>query len=439
MTIKLQSSTSIQLISDIYVSAVYSPPQIQFRSSLCEFIVNTIDELRTCYNNAEHIILGDFNDMDTQPFTDQCQLTQIVTTPTRSNSILDKIFTSIPDKYDTPKICASIANCDHHLVYAKPLNQHQPPLPKRLVYRPPRDSSIRSFGQWITQEDWSLIYSEPDAENKLLLFQESLISHYKQHFTEVTIIQKPKDKPCINSTIRRLIEQREAEFKVNGKSYAFKEIRNKIQKEICTAKKQMYRRKIKNLRRTEPGKWHQQVRLLTGVKKKKPPLLHQMNKEPSILAEELNLHFAKICSQLPALDITKLPTYLPVLPPPTITRNEVYTQLRRLNTSKAGHPSDLPIRLIKEFAFEIAEPLTIIFNSCLIQGTFPNLWKIASMTPVPKVKRAKDFASFRPISITPILARIFEGFLAEWVMDDMKHNIDTQQFGTSKAVLLITI
>ena len=43
-----------------------------------------------------------------------------------------------------------------------------------------------------------------------------------------------------------------------------------------------------------------------------------------------------------------------------------------------------------------------------------------------------DFSQLRPISITPILARVFESFLAEWVMADIKDQVDPRQFGNMK-------
>ena len=166
--------------------------------------------------------------------------------------------------------------------------------------------------------------------------------------------------------------------------------------------------------------------------RKAPLLLKKTDKLPAEIAHELNCHFARICNELPSLNLAALSAYLPGPRPPTIDREEVYKRLRRLNASKAGHPTDVPIRLLKEFAYELSLPLTIIFNNCLNNGHFPSSWKTASVCPVPKTSPVTEYNQLRPISITPIIARVFEGFLAEWVMADIKHQIDPKQFGNMK-------
>ena len=96
--------------------------------------------------------------------------------------------------------------------------------------------------------------------------------------------------------------------------------------------------------------------------------------------------------------------YLPAeAPPPRIYRGQVLKALKILQLSKAGHPSDLPIRLIKEFAPEFATPLTHVLNFCLSEGSFPNVWKSATIIPIPKVGNISSFDQLRPISLTSIL------------------------------------
>ena len=43
-----------------------------------------------------------------------------------------------------------------------------------------------------------------------------------------------------------------------------------------------------------------------------------------------------------------------------------------------------------------------------MQSTVPVQWKTSSITPVPKVEQPQTCADYRPISITPILARVME-------------------------------
>jgi len=84
--------------------------------------------------------------------------------------------------------------------------------------------------------------------------------------------------------------------------------------------------------------------------------------------------------------------------PPTI--QEVYFRLRCLNTSKAPHHSDVPTRLLKEFALELSGPVIKIFNKCMQNDYFPDKWKCASVCVMLKTPRVTECDQLRPIKIT---------------------------------------
>ena len=87
-------------------------------------------------------------------------------------------------------------------------------------------------------------------------------------------------------------------------------------------------------------------------------------------ADNLNDHFSDVCCQLPPLRLQSLPSYLPAPLPPTIPVWEVQNCLSKLNASKVGHPEESHVKIIKWFSFELAEPLTKIFNASLQEGVF---------------------------------------------------------------------
>ena len=53
-------------------------------------------------------------------------------------------------------------------------------------------------------------------------------------------------------------------------------------------------------------------------------------------------------------------------------------------------------------------PLKIIFDNILKTGIFPDQWKEANVTPVHKKKDKQTYSNYRPISLLPILAKVFE-------------------------------
>ncbi|KAI8497841.1 Integrator complex subunit 7 [Branchiostoma belcheri] len=106
------------------------------------------------------------------------------------------------------------------------------------------------------------------------------------------------------------------------------------------------------------------------------------------VAGAINGHLATICQALPPLDRDKLPTFLPTSPPPQIEPWQMYHCLKKVKVRKAPGPDAIPPTLIKEFAYELATPLTDIMNASLQQGSVPPEWRDAIVIPVPKEQPA---------------------------------------------------
>ena len=54
-------------------------------------------------------------------------------------------------------------------------------------------------------------------------------------------------------------------------------------------------------------------------------------------------------------------------------------------------------------------PLTHIINSFVAVSSFPDAWKVARITPIPKSNNSNSNSNMRPISILPVLSKVFEG------------------------------
>ena len=71
----------------------------------------------------------------------------------------------------------------------------------------------------------------------------------------------------------------------------------------------------------------------------------------------------------------------------------------------------LSIRMMKLCGESIYKPLNLIFKSCLETGQFPSDWKKANVVPVFKKGDKQLLKSYRPISLLPIIGKIFERLL----------------------------
>ena len=79
----------------------------------------------------------------------------------------------------------------------------------------------------------------------------------------------------------------------------------------------------------------------------------------------------------------------------------------------------------------VSEWLSKLFNKCMTTGEFPDSWKIARITPIPKVPSPSSSSEYIPISVLPVLSKLFEKVVYHRVYSYLtEHNlIDKRQYG----------
>mgnify|MGYP001455559640 CR=1 FL=1 len=78
--------------------------------------------------------------------------------------------------------------------------------------------------------------------------------------------------------------------------------------------------------------------------------------------------------------------------------------------------------MLKLCATEVAIPLQIIFTDCISSGMFPNIWKCANVQPIHKKENRQMISNYRPISLLPICAKIFEKIIFDQVYEYLNSN-----------------
>ena len=102
----------------------------------------------------------------------------------------------------------------------------------------------------------------------------------------------------------------------------------------------------------------------------------------------------------------------------------VQNLLTNLNPKKANGPDQLPIRILKETANEIAPILHVIFMASLQQGVVPKDGQSANVVPVFKKGNRLSAANYQPISLTSICYKVLEHIIYKHIMAHCeKHNI----------------
>ena len=91
-----------------------------------------------------------------------------------------------------------------------------------------------------------------------------------------------------------------------------------------------------------------------------------------------------------------------------ITEEEISKELLSLHSAKASQKSDIPTNILKLNVDIYSFYLKIIFNDCLNKAIFPNEMKIAEITPVFKKNDRISKENYRPVSILPVISKVFE-------------------------------
>ena len=82
--------------------------------------------------------------------------------------------------------------------------------------------------------------------------------------------------------------------------------------------------------------------------------------------------------------------------------------IRSLDANKAHGWDGISIRMVKICEESLLKPLLNIFNHSLATGNFPTDWKKANIVPIYKKGDKSIVKNYRPVSLLPILSKIFE-------------------------------
>ena len=133
------------------------------------------------------------------------------------------------------------------------------------------------------------------------------------------------------------------------------------------------------------------------------------------MAETFNQHFTEMGSKLASKLEQSSKSFEDFIAPAqsyfhpqSVNRNFVLKLLTTICSTKATGLDGLPCRLIKEAATAVAKSLTDILTKSLETGIFPSDWKIAKVTPLHKAKEKDLVTNYRPISVIPAIAKVFE-------------------------------
>ena len=91
-----------------------------------------------------------------------------------------------------------------------------------------------------------------------------------------------------------------------------------------------------------------------------------------------------------------------------IPNHEILKLIRHLNPNKASGSDDISGHMLLLCDDSVVLPLKLIFQSILNSSKYPDMWKVANVTPIYKKGDKQLAKNYRPISLLPICGKIFE-------------------------------
>ncbi|KAM4582719.1 uncharacterized protein V3H82_006706 [Fundulus diaphanus] len=380
-----------------------------------------ISELLSTHTEGVFIIAGDFNQANMK--TVLPHFYQHVDFATRGENTLVLVYTNIKGAFRAaPR--PHLGSSDHLTVMLTPAYR------SLLIRAKPTVRQVRAWTEGAMEalqdcfecSDWDMFKAAATYEDMINIDEYAMtVSAYISKCIEdvsatKTIITRANQRPWITAEVRQALKARNSAFK-SGYKDALRTARANLNRAIRLAKRN-HSQKIQelfhdasNTRSMWKGIW-----AITEYKTPSPPV----GEADADFLNGLNNFFGRF----EALNNTPAVKAVPHQEEEVLCLDaaDVWKTLRRVNPRKAPGPENIPGRVLKECAGQLAGVLTDIFNTSLEQATVPACFKSASIIPVPKKPQVTCYNDYRPVALTPIMMKCFERLVKEHIISSLPPN-----------------
>ena len=439
-------------IDVIIACCFYSPPKSRKNTALLEHMTHTLQALRVTHPRAGIIMSGDRNSIDMGALLQiDSSLKQTVNKPTRGYKILDVILSNLHTFYDAPKIVPPIppdvpgrgSPSDHWGVIATPHTNSSQPLKRNVIrknIRPIPESLLPIFEEKLQNTDFSTIYKHQNSTLMVHAYQEKLQNILEETFPLKSIKISDQDQPWFTEELRTLKRARMREYSRHGKSLKYTELKAKFDEKYQN-EVEKYKLKIElEVIDGKRGSYYPAIKKLglrPGESQPSFQLPQHVQLSSSQVVEILAQYFSNISQEYLPLKISNLPPSVQshLSKPscdqliPQLSTYEVFCKISRAKKPNSMVPGDLPKKIVQHFAAQLARPTAVIFNTITATAVYPNQWKTEHQLPVPKVYPPQSEDDLRNISKTTFMSKVYESFIAGWLLPIIQPYLDPGQCG----------
>ncbi|KAK3524976.1 hypothetical protein QTP86_011792 [Hemibagrus guttatus] len=121
------------------------------------------------------------------------------------------------------------------------------------------------------------------------------------------------------------------------------------------------------------------------------------------------------------------------IPPPNdqvlcLSTADMKRTLCTVNPRKSAGPDNIPGRVLRECAEQLADVFTDIFNISLSSAIVPTCLETMTIVPLPKKSTVSCLNDYRPIALTHIVMKCFERLVMRHIKTQLPPSLDPLQF-----------
>ena len=444
-------------VGDFFVGGIYRPPN----KPINQFF-DRLDSIFVFLNLSRCIMAGDFNldvlDRDNthvknyidlfnqHGFTNEINLPTYCSPITNSDtSSLDHVWQNFNISRKSFVIRPNLS--DHYatgIIYSKIIKHGS----KRLKFRDFSNNNVLKFQNSLQREFSS--FSPPSEQvnpyaSYLVKFLSKLLNRYFPIKTK-TISNKRIKSPWITPAILRCISKKHRWFRlfrdgiITARSY--KSYTGELRRLLRTAEEEYYVRKFTSLNGDMKRNWNILNGLLgRNVEKSFDHLIinGSVISDPQIIANEFGRYFISHPMNIHDNIPTSTSDYIsniPMNPNSMVMREATVSEVSVIvsNLRKNGGLDDISRRFLYLCGNYVPVYLCKLFNLCINQSVFPDVFKVAKITPIHKKGPRNLVSNFRPISVLTNFSKIFESLLYNRLQSFFQANeiLSRNQFGYRK-------
>ena len=414
---------SVSGVQPLLLCNVYRPP-----SAPASFMAALRCMLEKAAEERKHLVMmGDLNCnlLSTNSICDQLlvitqdyNLTQLISVRLTANSqtLIDVLFTSCPGSFSTSGT-ALLTGSDHLMIYGEHVEQHLISRPKIAKTRCFKKCNFDDLLYELHNVPWHLVDIYTSIDEMWDCWKSMFLSVIDKHAPLQSVRMRTNSLPWVDKEIRQLQRARNFYRRKFRKSknlddwVCFKNLKKKVSQQIRLAKINHFSDMCTEIKKN-PGQTWKRLNSLLGRRPCKQirsvKLDEEMITDKSRLVQCFLKHFSSISLSLLPASSNGPDKVASKFQFERIEVESVLKLLSSLDSKKATGHDKISARLLKSTAPAIARSLASVFNWSLNTGEFPSEWKHAVVTPVPKSGDNQLITNYRPISVLPTIAKVFE-------------------------------